>query len=37
MPQTKDANIIADFLIEKEVPYVFGICGHGNVSMPDIV
>jgi acetolactate synthase-1/2/3 large subunit len=34
MPR-KGADIIADFLIEEKIPYVFGICGHGNVGMLD--
>ncbi|MBI1397003.1 MAG: thiamine pyrophosphate-binding protein [Betaproteobacteria bacterium] len=35
MPRMKGADLIADFLIREEVPYVFGICGHGNVGMLD--
>ncbi len=31
----KGAEIIADFLIGEDVPYIFGICGHGNVGMLD--
>ncbi|MCK0209736.1 thiamine pyrophosphate-binding protein [Starkeya koreensis] len=31
----KGAEIIADTLIQEQVPYVFGICGHGNVGMLD--
>lgn len=35
MPKTKGADLIADHLIEQGMPYVFGICGHGNVGMLD--
>lgn len=35
MPVMKGADVIADVLIREEVPYVFGICGHGNVGMID--
>jgi thiamine pyrophosphate-dependent acetolactate synthase large subunit-like protein len=35
MPRVKGADIICDFLIQEEVPYVFGICGHGNVGLLD--
>lgn len=31
----KGGSIIADFLIREKVPYVFGICGHGNVGFLD--
>ena len=31
----KGADVIADVLIQEKVPYVFGICGHGNVGMLD--
>jgi hypothetical protein len=31
MPRMTGGDLISDFLIEEEVPYVFGICGHGNV------
>lgn len=33
MPRMTGGDLIADFLIKAEVPYIFGICGHGNVSM----
>jgi acetolactate synthase-1/2/3 large subunit len=29
----KGAEIIAEYLVKQKVPYVFGICGHGNVGM----
>jgi acetolactate synthase-1/2/3 large subunit len=31
----KGADLIAEYLIQEEVPYIFGICGHGNVGMLD--
>jgi acetolactate synthase-1/2/3 large subunit len=31
----KGGDLIADFLIGEEVPYIFGICGHGNVGLLD--
>lgn len=35
MAMKKGAALIADYLVQEEVPYVFGICGHGNVGMLD--
>ena len=35
MPRMKGGELIAEFLINEKVPYVFGICGHGNVGMLD--
>jgi len=35
MPRMKGGDLICDFLIGEEVPYVFGICGHGNVGLLD--
>lgn len=35
MPVMKGGDLIADFLIGEGVPYVFGICGHGNVGLLD--
>src|ERR1700709_427576 len=35
MTMKKGAALIADSLVQEEVPYVFGICGHGNVGMLD--
>jgi acetolactate synthase-1/2/3 large subunit len=35
MPRTKGGDLISDFLIQEGVPYVFGICGHGNVGLLD--
>jgi acetolactate synthase I/II/III large subunit len=35
MTMMKGGELIADFLIEEEIPYIFGICGHGNVGLLD--
>ncbi|HEY4981755.1 MAG TPA: thiamine pyrophosphate-binding protein [Pseudolabrys sp.] len=35
MPRMKGADVITEFLIDSKIPYVFGICGHGNVGMLD--
>jgi len=35
MPGMKGAELITEALIREEIPYVFGICGHGNVGMLD--
>ena len=35
MPRMKGGTLISDFLIQEEVPYIFGICGHGNVGLLD--
>src|SRR5262249_14226958 len=35
MPRLKGADLIAEYLIANKIPYVFGICGHGNVGMLD--
>lgn len=29
------AEIVVDYLIEENIPYVFGLCGHGNVGFLD--
>ncbi|HWK43505.1 MAG TPA: thiamine pyrophosphate-binding protein [Stellaceae bacterium] len=31
----KGAELIVEHLVKEKVPYVFGICGHGNVGMLD--
>ena len=31
----KGATFIAEFLVKEKIPYVFGICGHGNVGLLD--
>lgn len=35
MPELRGSEIIADYLEAESVPYVFGLCGHGNVGMLD--
>jgi acetolactate synthase-1/2/3 large subunit len=35
MPRMKGAELIVEYLIASDIPYVFGICGHGNVGMLD--
>src|SRR6202158_5469177 len=35
MPRMKGAELITEYLIANKIPYVFGICGHGNVGMLD--
>src|SRR6476661_7691491 len=35
MPHMKGADLITEYLIRCGIPYVFGICGHGNVGMLD--
>ncbi|MGA8610983.1 MAG: thiamine pyrophosphate-binding protein [Xanthobacteraceae bacterium] len=35
MPRMKGAELITEYLIKNDIPYVFGICGHGNVGMLD--
>ncbi|HEY6240387.1 MAG TPA: thiamine pyrophosphate-binding protein, partial [Burkholderiales bacterium] len=31
----KGGELIAEFLVNEKIPYVFGICGHGNVGLLD--
>jgi acetolactate synthase-1/2/3 large subunit len=31
----KGGEFIAEFLIDERIPYIFGICGHGNVGLLD--
>jgi acetolactate synthase-1/2/3 large subunit len=31
----KGADLITEYLIDSKIPYVFGICGHGNVGILD--
>jgi len=31
----KGSELIAEYLVQQKTPYVFGICGHGNVGMLD--
>jgi acetolactate synthase I/II/III large subunit len=35
MSTMKGGELIAEYLIQEKVPYIFGICGHGNVGMLD--
>lgn len=35
MPRMKGGELIAEYLVKQKVPYVFGICGHGNVGILD--
>lgn len=35
MPTMKGGEIIAEYLIRQRVPYVIGVCGHGNVGILD--
>ncbi|MDA1118137.1 MAG: thiamine pyrophosphate-binding protein [Proteobacteria bacterium] len=35
MPKMKGGELIAEYLIQQKVPYLFGICGHGNVGILD--
>ena len=35
MPKMKGATLISEFLVKEKIPYVFGICGHGNIGMLD--
>ena len=35
MPMMKGGELIAQYLVQEKVPYIFGICGHGNVGILD--
>src|SRR3954451_12351354 len=35
MARMKGADLITEYLVASKIPYVFGICGHGNVAMLD--
>ena len=35
MARMKGADLITEYLVDNKIPYVFGICGHGNVGMLD--
>jgi len=35
MPVMKGGQLIAETLVQEGIPYVFGICGHGNVGLLD--
>ncbi len=31
----KGAEIIVEYLVKERVPYLFGLCGHGDVGLMD--
>ncbi len=35
MTRMNGGQIIVDYLIQEKVPYLFGLCGHGNISLID--
>lgn len=35
MANIKGGELIAEYLVQQKVPFVFGICGHGNVGILD--
>jgi acetolactate synthase-1/2/3 large subunit len=35
MAMIKGGELIAQYLIQEKIPYIFGICGHGNVGLLD--
>ncbi len=35
MPVYKGAEILVEYLIKEGVPYLFGVCGHGNIGFLD--
>ena len=35
MAMMKGGQLIAETLVQERVPYIFGICGHGNVGILD--
>ena len=35
MTKMKGGELIAEYLVQEDIPYVFGICGHGNVGILD--
>ena len=35
MTNLNGGQIIVDYLIQQKVPYLFGLCGHGNISLID--
>ena len=35
MTMMKGGEVIAEYLVKQKMPFVFGICGHGNVGMLD--
>lgn len=35
MPMMRGADIIAEYLVQEKVPYLFGLCGHGDIGLLD--
>src|SRR5438132_9032979 len=35
LTKRKGGELIAEFLVKEKIPYVFGLCGHGNVGLLD--
>src|SRR5262245_39799609 len=35
MARMKGGDLITEYLVDNKIPYVFGICGHGNVGLLD--
>ena len=35
MGKMRGADIIAEYLIAEKVPYLFGLCGHGDIGFLD--
>ncbi|MDH3712486.1 MAG: thiamine pyrophosphate-binding protein [Gammaproteobacteria bacterium] len=35
MAMRKGGDLVAEFLVKEKIPYVFGICGHGNIGLLD--
>lgn len=35
MARMKGGEVIAEYLVKQKIPFVFGICGHGNVGILD--
>lgn len=35
MTKMKGGEVIAEYLVKQKVPFVFGVCGHGNVGILD--
>ena len=35
MAKMRGADIIAEYLIKEKVPYLFGLCGHGDIGFLD--
>ena len=33
MVMRKGGDLIAEFLVNEKIPYIFGICGHGNIGL----